>query len=51
MSATLSRALAIDAERVSVKAKSADGLGAVGRNEGIAALATVLLRQTSRERP
>jgi 2-C-methyl-D-erythritol 2,4-cyclodiphosphate synthase len=47
----LSQTLAIDAERVSVKAKSADGLGAVGRGEGIAALATVLLRQKKRERP
>lgn len=43
MRARLSECLGIPAGAVSVKAKSVDGLGAVGRGEGIAALASVLL--------
>jgi 2-C-methyl-D-erythritol 2,4-cyclodiphosphate synthase len=43
MRATIAQVLGVEPEAVSVKAKSTDHLGALGRGEGIAALATVLL--------
>jgi len=43
MAKRLAEALGVDPDRVSVKAKSPEGLGLLGRQEGIAALAVVNL--------
>jgi 2-C-methyl-D-erythritol 2,4-cyclodiphosphate synthase len=43
MQERLAELLGVEAERVNVKVTSTDGLGAIGRGEGIAALAVVLL--------
>jgi 2-C-methyl-D-erythritol 2,4-cyclodiphosphate synthase len=39
--------LALDAERVNVKATTTEGLGFVGRGEGLACQAVVLIEQTT----
>lgn len=44
MRGSVAQLLGAPEERVNVKLKSTDGLGALGREEGIAALAVVLLR-------
>jgi 2-C-methyl-D-erythritol 2,4-cyclodiphosphate synthase len=44
----LAKLLGVEVARVNVKLKSADGLGAVGRGEGIAAQAIVLLERRAR---
>ena len=44
MRARLARALGLPRERVNVKATTGEGIGFVGREEGVAALATAALR-------
>jgi len=42
----LSQALDIEFTRVNIKAKTSDGMGLIGRGEGIATLVTVLIERT-----
>ena len=49
MEAVIADVLGTPVERVNVKVTSSDGLGAIGRAEGIAALAVVLLEPASGE--
>ena len=44
---SIARILGVEASCISLKAKTAEALGPVGRGEGIAALATVLLKHSS----
>ena len=48
MRQAISDALGLDAARVNVKATTNEGIGAVGRGEGIAAIAVALLSETER---
>lgn len=45
--ATLARALGVEDDQVNVKASTGEGLGFVGRGEGVAALAVATLSSTS----
>jgi len=51
MRASVADALGIDSSRVNVKVTSTDGLGTLGRGEGIAALAVALLVADGEEAP
>jgi 2-C-methyl-D-erythritol 2,4-cyclodiphosphate synthase len=45
MRANLAAALGIDADRISVKAGTGNGVGSLGRGEGIAALAVAVIKE------
>lgn len=46
MQARMAEALGVDPDRIGVKATTTEGLGAMGRGEGVAAQAVVLLERT-----
>ncbi len=48
MRQAIGEALGLDAARVNVKASTNEGIGALGRGEGIAAIAVALLSETER---
>lgn len=50
MQARLAQVLGVDAVRVGLKAKTSEGLGAIGRGEAIAALAVALVDEVPRRR-
>ena len=51
MKARIAAMLGVGAERVAVKAKTNEGMGPIGRGEGIAALAAVMLCDRGRPGP
>jgi 2-C-methyl-D-erythritol 2,4-cyclodiphosphate synthase len=48
MRVRLSRSLSLPREAVSIKAKSTDGLGSIGRGDGIAAQAVAMIQEVER---